>query len=147
MFRKRETTHLQADPITGEVIGARALDFPAQLLANYKNQPTVSAIAGKNPRWLNLRDHPELSGKSIAIFGVIEVEGAILRDDGTIQVTSYVRMAAALLDAEMKPVEAVIIYTGSENVANRAMSIQSDVSPATPIVGTLVNAGRAWLLE
>lgn len=143
------TKNVTLDPNTGSPI--RQLDtrhfvFPPSL--KVENMRTIEEVAGKFPRWLNLRDHDELDGVDIAILGVEFMPGnSEFADPNTGEVRDYVRLAAVILDKSGAVSEPVIIYTGAAQIVERSMAIASAVSPEEPVKGTLRTAGRAWLIE
>lgn len=138
MFRKSKDTVV--DERTGEIVDLkpRKTLFPATA-PDMKNARTIAGTVGKLPRWINLKDHAELNGATLAIIRVILVTGGEYGD--------YVRIVCYLLDKDGKPDEQLVIYTGAENVLERALSIAELCGPDAPYLGRLKSAGNAWLLE
>jgi hypothetical protein len=99
----------------------------------------LKAVAGENPSAVNLKDHPDLSGKSLVIVGCQFKEG----DMG-----EYVLIACYVVDGpDVQPTEKdfTLVMTGSENVLNRLAIANQE--HAFPVVGTLRQVGRAWFLD
>lgn len=134
------------DPVTGkEIVPVSVRRFVFPKILDLNNAKPIAEVAGNMPRWMNLKDHTDLDGQRIAIFAVEIVPGSgDYPDKETGEVRDYVRIACALLDDGGN--EPVVIYTGSQNVVERAMAIMGSLSPDTPIIATLQAAGRAWLL-
>lgn len=137
------------DPLTGEVIypsHINAIQFPKQF--DPRTARKVEDLAGKLPPWMNLKDHPDLDGVSIAIIGVqFMPRNPDFADKNSGEIRDYVRLACFILDGEGKAVSPAVIYTGAEQVVSRVMTVAPEIKPETPVVGTLRAAGRAWLLE
>lgn len=128
------------DPETGEIV--ESSNGSSWSPPSLKNARRVKDVAGELPQYINLKDHPELSGVEIAIVSVSDPVPGDLGD--------YVKIACyPLKDGE--PGKPIVIVTGAENVLNRALAIQGEASPETPVIGTLREVGNAtrtaWLLE
>lgn len=147
------TKNIVLDPNTGQPIPSmdiRHFVFPPSVKVS--DIRTIEEAAGKSPRWLNLKDHSELDGVTIAILGVEFMPGnSDYADKDTGEVRDYVRLAAVILDNDGAVSEPVVIYTGASQIVERIMAISEGVSPDNPVKGTLRAVGsasrRAWLIE
>lgn len=135
MFSKfRPSTKPEVNPETGEI------SAPAQneRLPELGKSRRVTDIAGVQPEYINLKDHPELSGQTIAIVKVLMTTG---------EFGDYVKIGCyKVLDgAAVAP--PFVIMTGSENVLARALAVQDWASSESPVLGVLRQVGDAWLLD
>lgn len=126
----------QYDPNTGE---AKQSNVPW-----YKSAPDISQaktfteIAGPRPAYLNLRDHPEMNNKKIIVTEVRFSSG---------EFGDFAFMGCYILDEDNVPVKPVVIMTGSEDVYARVLICEPLIKSGTPMVGTLRQVGRAWILD
>lgn len=137
MFNKFRSNKPQAeiDQQTGEIISKPA---SAPVLPSLKDARRVEEIAGIQPEYINLKDHPELNGCEIAIVAVSVAAG---------EFGKYVKLGVYKIEnGEVNPVPFVIM-TGAENVYARALAIQDDATSETPVLGVLRQVGDAWLLD
>lgn len=136
-----QTNKPQYDPTTGELIGGSpVVNQPHKpIIPNLGNARPLESVAGRQPQFLNLRDHAELNGVKIAIVKVTD------SDRG--EYGPFVKIAAYPLDENGQPGNLIVIMTGAENVMTRALTIQGDCSIDNPIIGVLEKVGDAWLLN
>lgn len=105
----------KVDPRTGEVITAGG-KFDITKPPDPKTVSDINTVAGKNPRAVNLRDHPELDGMELYVgdvkFGSGDIGG---------KHTTYCVMAGFVCAPGKKPTEAdaVMIITGADNIYSR----------------------------
>lgn len=125
---------------TGEIINT---NFDIE---NIENIPTASEVAGENPPFMNLKDHPELNGQGIIIINA-DIRNGVLPDG---KITEYAICQAFVfpdgvkLTNENKKDYACMISSGSDNFMQR---IKSALTVGFPFRGTLRNVGRAWFID
>lgn len=128
------------DPTTGEVLPSTETNL--SIIPDPKTVTSINKVAGKNPLAINLRDHPEFSGKEFLCV-------AARFSDGDIggKKTNFIIAAGFVYTQGQKPTaeNAVILITGSSNVYNRLAEAAS--KNTLPVVGTLRLGGRAWFLD
>lgn len=107
----------------------------------------LKVVAGENTRAINLRDHPELDGKTCIV-----VEARFMQ--GSEEMGDYVIFGAYIVpdaNTQAKQEDFVMIMTGAENVYTRIASAVQD--KVLPVSGTLRRvqgsvAGRSmWFLD
>lgn len=131
----------QPDPETGEISTGMAPWY--KRTPQLSNARTTTELLGERPPVWNLRDHAgEMDGTRVAILKYNENQGMI--DD---EVTTYCVLACVILDEENKPVQPVIVMTGSADVMERLASLVDLINAGTPVIGRFRNAGRAWLFD
>lgn len=116
---------------------------PAALVPWYKRNEIVEAktfkeVLGPRPEYVNLKDHPEMDGKTIAVCNLKYSSG---------EYGEFVFMGCLILDDNQKPVKAVVIMTGAADVFGRVAMASNVIAAGTPLIGTLHNVGRAWVLD
>jgi hypothetical protein len=105
-----------------------------------KNPTTFTATLGPRPEFMNLKDHPELDGVSIAVCNVKFTSG---------EYGDFCFLGALILSVSdnPKPVKAVVIMTGASDVFARVAMCSNIINNGTPVIGTLRKVGRAWVLD
>lgn len=138
-------SNMQYDPQTGEVFPGepgRAIrpQFPRQGVNLSGARQISQTAAGRNVDYWNLRDHPELNGRKIAMIGVISRSG---------EFGPFVLISCYLLTAEGAPEMPLVLTTGAVNVAGRALAAADEMTADTPVIGTLrlTPGGQAWILD
>lgn len=97
----------------------------------------MATVAGRNPRGMNLKDHPELDGLNLIMTAARFVEG---------ENNTYVVMQGwAFVGESPTDDERCVIVTGSENIVERMAVVVA--ANAFPVSGKLRKSGRAWFID
>ena len=133
---------------TGEIVMVRGASAKNMKPPKRKDVTSIDSVAGKNPPAVNLKDHPEFSGREIIIMEA-KFKASTLGGDNK----SYVLLACYMPapGKEATDQDFVIIITGSENVQARIADAEISAGEGSPypITGTLRTSkgGRAWFLD
>lgn len=101
----------------------------------------LSQVAGDNLTVINLRDHEEMDGQTVALVSRGQMKNGDYGD--------YILFPVILLEGSdddgYKPVGNALIMTGSSNVIERVRA--SGSSMENPVIATFRMGGRAWFLD
>lgn len=138
------------DEATGEIFtpDTALLNAPpafSDIQSAIKTARPLSSVAGTRPNIMNLRDHPELSGKALAVFAV-----RYFHPEDSEFNNPYVLIYGAVFppdqQAEAVP---VMLRTGAQNVIERLTPAFAAIAAGEVFVGqlTLTSGGRYWTLD
>lgn len=127
------------DPETGELPVEETRLIPWYKTISISAIPMAELI-GNRPPVMNLRDHPELSGREIAI-----VHYHKSANPG--QFGDYVFIGCFLLDADHKAEKPIMIMTGSKDVLERIFQVADVIAEGQPVLARLTLKGQAWIID
>ena len=103
------------------------------------NAKTFQDVLGPRPEYVNLKDNPSFNGTRIAICNVKFSSG---------EYGDFCFLGSLILEGDTdKPIKAVVIITGAVDVFARVAMVSNIINQGTPMIGTLRQAGRAWVLD